>query len=413
MLTNSLNYSMRKILLALAFACMAATGWAQNAPKQVEAKGVGATRDEALNDALRNAIGMVAGVVLQAETKVENFELISDAISTNVNGYIASYDVVNEKAADGLQNVTVKAAVTTEALRADARRLAAAVGGIRFLVVYDERTLAPDMVPNMDFAVERFNQYLAAKKYRYIEKTRFDQLRREAVRILKDSDTTETTFVQRLGVQSGAQFIIMLKGYHFEERTTRNFGLGAQKRLVLDAKVYDNCTAEGLGTVVLEGPWVSTDTKDLDVRTGLTGTVTEKADQLMEVFNTYVGDWVNNGTPFELRFYGVGTYRELSDLRRRLQTDKAFGGQLEIAGAGNYMTLNGTFRNKPDELADKVLALADDVPGLREQSIDVQLIYGRQISFAPGQKVKSPPQKKSGPPVKTVSNSKTVNRKKK
>jgi hypothetical protein len=60
-----------------------------------------------------------------------------------------------------------------------------------------------------------------------------------------------------------------------------------------------------------------------------------------------------------------------------------FGGDMEIVSVENYTKLNCTFRKKPDELADKVLDIADQIPGFKEKVLDVKLIYGRQINFAP------------------------------
>lgn len=364
-----------------------ASGYGQNASdvKVVEAKGVGAPREDALNDALRNAIGQVSGVELNSQTQVENFELVSDAINTRVNGYIAGYDVLNENNKDGLFTVNVRAKVSTSAMKADAQYLARAVGGIRFMVLYDEREFDAGQKKQMDFAVERMNQYLASKKYRYIEKSVFDRLRKEAANIVQDSDTSDLSYVQQLGLKSQAQFIIMLKSVRSETRTTGAFGTKVETRALIEAKSYDNCTAEGLGTVVLEGPWKEApDDPNASANPAIGETIMTKTDDLMEVFNTYVANWVNNGTPFELRFVGSGSFRDLRELRKKLQSDSKFGGQMELVGADGYMAMNCTFRNKPEDLADRILSLADEIETLKAQKLDVRLIYGRQITFGPG-----------------------------
>jgi hypothetical protein len=375
--------------------------FAQSDIRLVEAKGIGAPREDALNDALRNAIGQVAGVELSSQTQVENFELVSDAISTRVNGYIAGYDVLNETSKDGLFTVNVKAKVSNKALKADAQYLARAVGGIRFLAMYDEREFNADEKKQMNFAIERMNQYLSSKKYRYIEKTVFDRLKTEASNIVQDSDTSDLNYVQQLGLKSGAQFIIMLKSIRTETRTTGAFGTKVENRTVIEAKSFDNCTAEGLGTVVLEGPWKEANDDGTDnAKAAISENILTQTDKLMEVFNTYVADWVNNGTPFELRFVGSGTFRDLRDLRKQLQADKLFGGQMELVGADGYMALNCTFRNKPEDLADKILTIADGIPALKTQNMDVRLIYGRQITFGPGSASTAPTKPK--PLSKTV-----------
>lgn len=371
--------------------------------RSATAKGVGAPRDEALKDALRNAVGQVAGIELRSQTSVENFELISDAIQTRTEGYVHSYNILDEKTdKDGLVNLTVSAKISTKPLKADGQYLARAVGGIRFLVMYDDREFDRGEKALMDFATERINQYLSSKKYRYIEKSRFEQLRAEALAVMQESDTNDLSLVQKLGLSSGAQFILMLKGYHIETKESGPFGTKSESRLVMDLKAYDNCTAEGLGTVVVEGPWKNTTEGEMNIRQELQSVIATKTDDLFEVFNMYVGDWVNNGTPFELRFMGSGGFRDLRELRQRLQADKSFGGQMELAGSDGYIAINCTFRNKPEELADRVLSLADEIEGLKSQRLDVQLIYGRQITFGPGRGGIAPskpapkPKKKSG-----------------
>ena len=389
-----------KILSLAAVMLLALSAFAQTDNlRTVEAQGTGAMRNEALDDALRNAIGMVSGVVLRSESRVENFELISDAINTNVDGYIKTYDVVSETKDNlGLFNLRVKASVTTEAMAADARRLANSVGGIRFLVAYDERKIGRGKRADMEFMVERVNQFLASKKYRYIEKARFDQLKNEAMNLLPSSDTTEASYVATLGAQSGAQFVILLTGFHTESKQSGQFGVRKEDRLVLDAKVYDNCLGEGLGTVVVQGPWYTAGVSQKTTRQLIDDAVVNGMDELLTVFTQYIGDWINNGTPFELRFYGSGTFRDMSQLRRTLQEDRNFGGQMEIVSAGDYQKLNLTFRNRPEDLADKVLEVADGIPNLKAQRMDVMYMYGRQINFAPEARVRAQNQVKKTAP---------------
>jgi hypothetical protein len=92
---------------------------------------------------------------------------------------------------------------------------------------------------------------------------------------------------------------------------------------------------------------------------------------------------VNNGTPYEIRFYSFGTFRDLRELRQKLKADNNFGGEMEIQGADNFQKLSLTFKKTPDDLADKILDISDEIPAMKAKRLDVKLIYGRQISFAP------------------------------
>jgi len=70
--------------------------------------GSGANRDEAIRDALRNAVEQVNGVFIMSETEVVNSQLLSDNISSTANGHIKSYEVLSSESKFGNLNVKVK-----------------------------------------------------------------------------------------------------------------------------------------------------------------------------------------------------------------------------------------------------------------------------------------------------------------
>jgi hypothetical protein len=350
--------------------------------KVVEAKGIGVKRDDALQDALRNAIGQAIGVSLASESQVENFMIIRDAISTNTRGYITSYDVVSETKLQSGYEVVVNARVSLSPLKADAQLLARQIGGVRFLVMYDKRSVNPVSIPNLDYTVNRINSYLSEKNYRYIERSRFERLQEEAFRIMQDTDTSTMSFVQKLGIMSGAQFIILIENIHVNQRLEQ-FDTRTAAQVVIEAKVYDNCTAEGLGTVMLESGWKSGGGSGSPTFSGIDEAIQNGFHKVMSTFNAYIGDWVNNGTPYELRFYQIGTFRDFRDLRNKIRESRDFGGQLEITSVSNYTRLNVTFKSLPDDVAFDIMDYADVIPAFKDKMLDVLMIYGRQISFAP------------------------------
>ena len=351
--------------------------------KEVEVKGQGLKREDALQDALRNAVSEAIGVSLVSETKVENFMVIQDAIQTRIQGYISSYDIVKEIPFPDRFEITLKARVSLNPIKADIHFLAQSIGGIRFLVMYDENTIPKEELASYESAIERINGFLSERKYRYIEANRFKALQKESVYIMKEQGGySEDSYVQKLGMLAEAQFIIFIKKISVVSRSEA-FDTRTSSKVSIEVKTYDNCTAEGLGTVLLESDWKNGREAASTISNGLNEAIKNGLEKLLVVFNTYIGEWVNNGTPFELRFYSSGTYRDLRDLRMKLKEDKNFGGQLEMIGLNNFTKLNCTFRKKPDELADKILDYADEIPFLKEKRMDVKLIYGRQISFAP------------------------------
>ncbi len=358
-----------------------------NSLKEVEAKGVGLKRDDALQDALRNAVGQAAGVAISSETNMENFVVIKDAVSAKTEGYVASYSVIKEVPFPDRYEITIQAKVSLNPLKADMQLLSKAIGGVRFLVMYDARKVKPEEKAIYDFAVERINEFLAERKYRYIEKERSAALMKEAQGIFQ-SEGNQESYVQHIGMKADAQFIILISNISTSSRSEA-FDTRTAQKVIIEAKAYDNCTAEGLGTIALESDWKSGIDKQSVLYDGIREAVNKGITKLLYLFNSYIGGWVNNGTPFELRFYSIGTFRDFRSLRDKLLSDGKFGGNIEIVSFENYTKLNVTFRDRPDELAYKILDIADAIPEFKSKVLDVKLIYGRQINFAP-QKVKVP-----------------------
>ena len=89
----------------------------QSKPKatteEVIAEGVGATADEAIKDAFRNAVRQVVGTVVDAETLVKNDEVIEDEVLTYSGGFIKGHEEVDgsKKVKGGLHRIKIKAQV--------------------------------------------------------------------------------------------------------------------------------------------------------------------------------------------------------------------------------------------------------------------------------------------------------------
>jgi hypothetical protein len=79
---------------------------------------VGGNEDQAkklaVRDALRTAVEMGVGVIIQSSTDVKDFEVIKDEIKSNAEGYVKEYDIIKEGARSGKYSVSIRAKVLTE-----------------------------------------------------------------------------------------------------------------------------------------------------------------------------------------------------------------------------------------------------------------------------------------------------------
>lgn len=131
------------LLLALAMSAAAAT--------EVVVDGVGPDRDAALRDAQRNAVATVVGQVVNSRTLVANYSLVSDRILTSSQGYLKTYQVVEEANDTAGYRVRIRAVVETASIKNDVNAikvLSAAQGNPRFVVVPDPSPTADAFQPS-------------------------------------------------------------------------------------------------------------------------------------------------------------------------------------------------------------------------------------------------------------------------
>ncbi|HUI68646.1 MAG TPA: flagellar assembly protein T N-terminal domain-containing protein [Nitrospirota bacterium] len=76
-------------------------------------------RDAALEDAQKRAVEQAIGILIDSQTQVENYQLISDKILSQTKGYISRYNVTGETQEGSLLRVRVTAEVSLGKLNDD------------------------------------------------------------------------------------------------------------------------------------------------------------------------------------------------------------------------------------------------------------------------------------------------------
>jgi hypothetical protein len=112
--------STRSALLLLSLLLLVSQVFAQEEEKVVTSEGVAVVqganmdiaRDAAISDAQQRAVEQAIGILIDSQTQVENFQVISDNILSQTKGYIKSYNVVREVKEDNLLRVTITAHVS-------------------------------------------------------------------------------------------------------------------------------------------------------------------------------------------------------------------------------------------------------------------------------------------------------------
>lgn len=107
-------------LLLLLFSAFSSSAFAESLPEEVplvmaQGKGLGASRDEALRLAWKDAVRKALGMVIDSKTSREG-ERLQESITLLSRGYIEKYEILQEKQENGIFTVAIQAWIRGETL---------------------------------------------------------------------------------------------------------------------------------------------------------------------------------------------------------------------------------------------------------------------------------------------------------
>jgi hypothetical protein len=114
----------------------------------VQQNAVDIARDAAIEDAQKRAVEQAIGIMINAQTQVENYQLISDKILSQAKGYITRYHVVSEKRDGLLLRVTITADVSLAKLSDDLSAIGILMSQMhkpRTMIMVSEQNIGSDV----------------------------------------------------------------------------------------------------------------------------------------------------------------------------------------------------------------------------------------------------------------------------
>lgn len=174
-------------------------------------------RDDAIQDALRNAVEQTVGMLISSETITKNFMTIDDRIYSKSTGYVHKYDIVSEgKENEFVYRVKIKAIVKKGMITDDL----AAIGLLlrrknlpRIMVLIQENNLSTksgtviDM--NINTSETKLMEIMMEKGFTFVDM--------EAVKMKIDKTTAiaaisgDVDAAKNLGLMFGAEIVILGK----------------------------------------------------------------------------------------------------------------------------------------------------------------------------------------------------------
>ncbi len=239
---------------------------------EVVAEGVAAltatpeiARDQSIKDALRKAVEQGVGSFINSETRVENFQLLSDRIYSQATGYVSSYRIITETREGDLYRVVVRAKVKMEKIEDDLQAIGILVGEQgrpRIMVVVrkvnsgdrgqstdriaiTEETLVPELIETMLSAA------FSEKGFPVVDRATVEKnLNQERLRRLLEGD--EQTAIL-LGLESGAEIGVIGTIQEAKEKRAVPYQSGEQDfyRIDLSVRAVNLKTAEIIGATAL------------------------------------------------------------------------------------------------------------------------------------------------------------------
>jgi len=146
----------KSVCLAFFFLATAALPAVSQESRTVTAEGVAAiqgnahdlARDAAIEDAQKRAVEQAIGILIDSQTQVENYQLISDKILAQTKGYITRYNIASETVDSGLLRVSINAEVALSRLTDDLSGIGILLGRMhkpRTIVMVAEQNIGGDV----------------------------------------------------------------------------------------------------------------------------------------------------------------------------------------------------------------------------------------------------------------------------
>ena len=290
------------------------------AQKIVQAQGTAAiqkgfvdiARDRAISDAQRRVVEQAIGVMIRNETLVENYQVISDKILSQSQGYIQSYEMISEGREGDIYKVTIQAKVSAGQLKNDLEAIhliIARKSKPRLMILFSEKA-------HKDFMAEAsMVKYFLANGFKLVDSgTVKKNLEHENLQAI----AVDPMAAARIGKRFGAEVIVLCS----VETSSNPFKVG-------DIEMYSNSATVSAKVINVDTSNIITtgsETKRLPGIKGLIQPTTEQASELLanKLMDGILTQWsseLTNVVEVKLFASGFQSYDELNAFKSLLTSE--------------------------------------------------------------------------------------------
>ncbi len=395
---------------ALAAAFLSLTAWSGQARgqeiREVIALGMGSitggdvahAKDDAVEDALRNAIEQTLGTLIQSETLAQNFTVVEDNIFSKTQGYIQKYEILEQGKRDAmLYEVKVRAWVRVSDLKDDLDAVATLIRRKktpRLMVLIDEKnigetaTAAHFVEADLNTAESQLMNQFMKKGFRFVDAATVRQnLDREKEAAILEGDVRQAAAVGR---RAGAEVVLVGKAL---AKAVEVEAFGAKIRsqqATVTVKAIRTDTGDLLAIGTEQGKFTHID----DV-TGGTKAIQKACDALAEPLIAKILDrWstdVNTGGTLTLKIRNVDDYAELNRFKNSLKYYvRGITNVTQRDFSDGFAVLELEMKGNADDLANRLSTAKMEgfivkVTGVSEGGVTVTLVPSSTAAPATGE----------------------------
>lgn len=381
------------LLLIMLFGVFTASGQERVVEVAGEAEIIGnnalSARPKAIANAFRNAVEQGIGVYVKSQTVVQNFQLISDNMYAQAEGYVSNHEILEEGQQDKLYVVKIRATVNTAKIGTDLKTLGILknlMGDPKIMSLIQEISVTPSGRTIIEDAASSIalEEELNIAGFTLVDRDQVNQIRAREIAAMGDflvdriyDDPAALDRIREAAQAAGAQYLLMGSGIIEPKRAPGDVFMSTA---TFKVKIVDASTGEKIALTQMIESGAGNTQAAANLNAGArAGKVSSE-----KIIPQIINDWQEKlqGIPFLVKLYGVKSYaREGRKFENTVKTMAGVASSVKRAwdGAAGRLELEVKFKGSGDDLINAILDAVSPIPGF--ENIDIQDQSGSNINF--------------------------------
>ncbi len=333
---------------------------AETAAADIQTTGEGATRQQAIASAQREAVEQGIGSFVNSETVVVDSQLMNDKILSHSRGYVTGYKILREEKIGDLYRITISAKVDGKSLKDDFDSLAIVrknAGNPRILVSFSKNAENAAAIRNRDFVNETYSgivEALSDSQFRVVDRNTSEKL---AAQIAAAYDSAgDISRAADFGLRYDAEYTLI----YSVTLETKTGSLATTAKLRVKAQLLDNTRALVIASKSVEQ---SGSGRTLEAIMGKIANDAGRkvAGEIMESIRKNWMDAQQNGYAYTVVINGINDSEELVRFTEMLEKFPLVNDAREVETEGGKASFEAVYRGKRDQLDRDIIRAAREL----------------------------------------------------